>query len=240
MRIVSLVPSITEALFDFGLDESAVVGRTKFCIHPAEKVKRVEIVGGTKNISLHKIKDLRPDLIIANKEENEKDQVSELMKDHLVWVTDIKNLDDNQKFLTDLGEIIGKHELAEKYNKKIADIFADLTGEKQIKAAYLIWANPYMTVGADTFIHDIMSGLGFKNIFGDRNRYPEITVEGLKDAEYVLLSSEPFPFRQKHASELQRQLPHSKIIFVDGEAFSWYGTHLQKCGHYFKSLLSTC
>ncbi|MBW8360077.1 MAG: helical backbone metal receptor [Weeksellaceae bacterium] len=240
MRIVSLVPSITEALFDFELDETAIVGRTKFCIHPAEKVESVSVIGGTKNLNIRKIKDLKPDLIIANKEENEKNQIDELTQDFKVWLTDIKNLDDNQKFLTELGEIIGKHELAEKYNKKIADIFADLRYGRPKRAAYLIWANPYMTVGADTFIHDIMSRLGFKNIFEDRKRYPEITVEDLKDAEYVLLSSEPFPFKEKHAAELQLQLPDSKILLVDGEAFSWYGTHLHKCGHYFKSLISTC
>lgn len=237
MRIVSLVPSITETLFDFGLTESQVVGRTKFCIHPENLVKNVAVIGGTKNLNLEKIKQLNPDLIIANKEENEQIQVQELMNDYRVWVTDIQNLNDNAKFLTELGEILNKVETAENFNQKISNIFDKNEFSVPKKVCYLIWKNPYMTVGGDTFIHEIISKLGFENIFKGEKRYPEISVDEMKTADCIFLSSEPFPFRQKHIDELQQQLPYTKIILVDGEAFSWYGTHIGKCEKYFHSLL---
>ena len=236
MRIVSLVPSITESLFDFGLTEMEVVGRTKFCIHPKTLITNVPVIGGTKNLNLDKIKALKPDLIIANKEENEKLQIEELGKYFEIWLTDIENLQDNQNFLTELGTLLNKQGLALNFNEKINVIFDSSKELAPKKVAYLIWKNPYMTVGSDTFIHEIIEKLGFTNLFEDSKRYPEISVNQMKEAEYVFLSSEPFPFQQKHIDELQKELPDSKIILVDGEAFSWYGTHLSRCGDYFKTL----
>lgn len=236
MRIVSLVPSITESLFDFGLTEIEVVGRTKFCIHPKTLVKKVPVIGGTKNLNLDKIKALKPDLIIANKEENEKLQVEELGKYFKIWLTDIENLQDNQNFLTELGTLLNKQELALNFNEKINVVFDSSKELTPKKVAYLIWKNPYMTVGSDTFIHEIIEKLGFTNLFEDSKRYPEISVNQMKEAEYVFLSSEPFPFQQKHIDELQKELPDSKIMLVDGEAFSWYGTHLSRSGDYFRTL----
>jgi ABC-type Fe3+-hydroxamate transport system substrate-binding protein len=236
MRIVSLVPSITESLFDFGLTEIEVVGRTKFCIHPKTLITNVPVIGGTKNLNLDKIKALKPDLIIANKEENEKLQVEELGKYFKIWLTDIENLQDNQNFITDLGILLNKQELALNFNEKVNVIFESSKKNSPKKVAYLIWKNPYITVGSDTFIHEIIEKLGFTNLFKDRKRYPEISVNEMKEAEYVFLSSEPFPFQQKHIDELKKELPDSKIILVDGEAFSWYGTHLSRCGNYFKTL----
>ena len=236
MRIVSLVPSITESLFDFGLTEMEVVGRTKFCIHPQTLITNVPVIGGTKNLNLDKIKSLKPDLIIANKEENEKLQIEELGKYFEIWLTDIENLQDNQNFLTELGTLLNKQELALNFNEKINVIFDSSKELSPKKVAYLIWKNPYMTVGSDTFIHEIIEKIGFTNLFKDSKRYPEISVNQMKEAEYVFLSSEPFPFQQKHIDELQKELPDSKIMLVDGEAFSWYGTHLSRCGDYFKTL----
>ena len=236
MRIVSLVPSITESLFDFGLTEMEVVGRTKFCIHPKTLITKVPVIGGTKNLNLDKIKALKPDLIIANKEENEKLQIEELGKYFEIWLTNIENLQDNQNFLTELGTLLNKQELALNFNEKINVIFDSSKELSPKKVAYLIWKNPYMTVGSDTFIHEIIEKIGFTNLFKDSKRYPEISVNQMKEAEYVFLSSEPFPFQQKHIDELQKELPDSKIILVDGEAFSWYGTHLSRCGDYFKTL----
>ena len=236
MRIVSLVPSITESLFDFGLTEMEVVGRTKFCIHPQTLITNVPVIGGTKNLNLDKIKSLKPDLIIANKEENEKLQIEELGKYFEIWLTNIENLQDNQNFLTELGTLLNKQELALNFNEKINVIFDSSKELSPRKVAYLIWKNPYMTVGSDTFIHEIIEKIGFTNLFKDSKRYPEISVNQMKEAEYVFLSSEPFPFQQKHIDELQKELPDSKIMLVDGEAFSWYGTHLSRCGDYFKTL----
>lgn len=238
MKVVSLVPSITEALFDLGLTENEIVGRTKFCIHPKEKVKNVEIIGGTKNLNLEKIRSLQPDIILANKEENVKDQVEELMKDFKVTVTNIENIEDNYYLLKTLGNLFNKEEKAQHYNLKIYDVLQNSKINPPIKAAYLIWKNPYMTVGSDTFIDKVLKEIGFENLFEDHKRYPEIKTEDLADADVILLSSEPFPFKEKHILELKKFYPDKKIMIVDGEAFSWYGTHIAKCENYFKELIS--
>lgn len=238
MKIISLVPSITETLFDFGLTADEVIGRTKFCIHPSDLVKNVEVIGGTKNLNIEKIRSLKPDLIIANKEENEKLQVEELMEDFKVWVTDIETLEDNQDFISDLGTLLNKENLALDFNQKIAFVFTDIKVSASKKVAYLIWKNPFMTVGSDTFINEVLVRSGFENLFKDRTRYPEISVEELKDADLIFLSSEPFPFQQKHIDELQIELPNKEIVLVDGEVFSWFGTHLMKVGDYLKELSS--
>ncbi len=238
MKIVSLVPSITEALFDLGLTENEVVGRTKFCIHPQDKIKNVPIIGGTKNINIEKIKALQPDLILANKEENVKDQVEALMDDHKVMVTNIDTIEDNYYLLKNLGKLFGKEDRAQLFNLKIYDVLNQAQLESPVKAAYLIWKNPYMTIGSNTFIHRILSEIGFENIFKDKTRYPQITTEDLVEADVIMLSSEPFPFKEKHIEELQVFYPDKKIMIVDGEAFSWYGTHIAKCENYFKELLT--
>ena len=240
MKIISLVPSITEALFDFGLNDKEIIGRTKFCIHPENAVQKIEIIGGTKNLNIGKIKSLNSDLIIANKEENVKEQIEELQKDFKVLVTNISNLEDNYYLLKTLGNLLGKQETAQKFNLKIYEILAKFSDLEKKKCAYLIWKNPYMTVGFDTFIHDILDKIGFQNIFKNQKRYPEVSVVDLKAADYIFLSSEPFPFQQKHIDELQKELPDAKIFLVDGEAFSWYGTRLAKCESYFQNLVENC
>ena len=236
MKIISLVPSITETLFDFGLTSNEIIGRTKFCIHPENLVKEVEVIGGTKNLNIEKIRALNPELIIANKEENEKLQVEELSKEFKVWVTDIQNLEDNSMFITDLGKLLKKPDLARNFNESIDGIFSEIKVETPKKVAYLIWKNPYMTIGSDTFIHDVLSKIGFQNIFSDQTRYPEIALSDLQEAEYIFLSTEPYPFKQKHVEEFRAEFPSKKIILVDGEAFSWFGTHLAKKAEYLQHL----
>jgi ABC-type Fe3+-hydroxamate transport system substrate-binding protein len=112
------------------------------------------------------------------------------------------------------------------------------TTNYQLQTCYLIWKDPFMTVGGDTFINDMMNHAGFKNVFEKQNRYPEITIEQLQtvNSQLLLLSSEPFPFKQKHIYELQPLLPNAKIILVDGEMFSWYGSRLVKAPAYFQQL----
>lgn len=237
MRVISLVPSITEALFDLGLTTDEIVGRTKFCIHPKDWVDKVEMIGGTKNLNLDKIKSLKPDLIIANKEENVKEQVEKLMKDFKVLVTNIETLEDNYYLLKQLGHLFGKEEKAQFFNLKTYEAFDIQKSEKRLKVAYLIWKNPYMTVGGDTFISRILEELGFENLFKNQKRYPEILLEDLKGADLIFLSSEPFPFKEKHIDEIKEVCQNQKIKIVDGEAFSWYGTHLAKCGNYYRELL---
>lgn len=236
MRIVSLVPSITETLFDFGLTATEIVGRTKFCIHPSDEVAQVAIIGGTKNLNIDKIRQLQPDLIIANKEENQKDQVEQLMDFCKVWVTDIATIQDNHLFIQELGEILNKVEIAADFNQRISSIINGYSSGCDVKTAYLIWRNPYMTTGSDTFINEIMRLIGCKNIFDDQQRYPVISIEEMKAADYILLSSEPYPFKQKHIDELQLHLPNKRYKLVDGEAFSWFGTHILKVADYLENL----
>lgn len=238
MKVISLVPSITEALFDLGLTENEVIGRTKFCIHPHEQIKNVEIIGGTKNINIEKIKSLQPDLILANKEENIKEQVEALMHDFKVMVTHVETVEDNYYLVKSLGNIFRQEEKAKAYNLKTYEVLNQAKINSRIKVAYLIWKNPYMTIGSDTFIHHILTEIGFENSFKDKIRYPEIKVEDLAETDIIMLSSEPFPFKEKHMDELKAFYPDKKIMIVDGEAFSWYGTHIAKCGKYFNELLS--
>lgn len=237
-RIISIVPSQTELLYDLGLDKE-VVGITKFCVHPESWFQTKTRVGGTKQIKTEIIHQLKPDLIFANKEENVKEQVEELEKYYPVWISDVKKLQDARTMIQELGKITGKEIKANILINKIDDAFSRLEiSNQKPKTAYLIWRNPYMTIGSDTFIHAMLEAAGFENIFENKLRYPEITLEELSVAncQLLLLSSEPFPFKQKHIEEIQPQLPNTKIILVDGEMFSWYGSRLLKAPYYFQNL----
>ena len=240
-NIISLVPSQTELLFDLGLDKE-VNGITKFCFHPAEWRKTKTIVGGTKNINTAVIKKLHPDLIIANKEENRQDQVEALAKEYPVWLTDISDLQGALKMIHDIGELTSTSKKAVVIIEQIKTAFEKLKPKnKKIKTCYLIWQKPHMTVGKDTFINDMMEQCGFENVYAHKKRYPVIDIHELNrtNCELLILSSEPYPFKQKHINELQQQLPGIKIILADGEMFSWYGSRLLKAVVYFAKLNST-
>jgi ABC-type Fe3+-hydroxamate transport system substrate-binding protein len=240
-RIVSLVPSQTELLYSLKLDKETV-GITKFCVHPDKWFSSKTKVGGTKNVNMDNVHHLQPDLIIANKEENEKVQIELLSLDYPVWLTDINNLKEALQMITDIGALTGKGDAALQLCKLIKQNFDDLKKPvKPIRTAYLIWRKPYMTIGGDTFINDMLQNCGFENIYANKSRYPEISFEDLQTAgcQLLMLSSEPYPFKQKHIFELCNQLPKTKIILVDGEFFSWYGSRLLKAPEYFKKLIES-
>lgn len=239
MRIVSLVPSLTEILFDFGLTSEEVVGRTKFCIYPKNKVQDIAIIGGTKNINIEKIKSLNPDIILANKEENVKEKVEELMQTHKVIVTHVETLEDNYYLLKNLGNLLNKKEVAQQFNLKIQEQFNFEKSKPQLKVAYLIWKEPYMSIGRHTFIHHILQELDFENYFADQKRYPSFELNDLANADVIFLSSEPYPFKEKHVEELQNIYPNKIIKIVDGEAFSWYGTRIAHIGNYYQDLIKS-
>lgn len=239
-RIISVVPSQTELLFHLGLD-AEIVGITKFCIHPQEKVKQVTKIGGTKQLNMQLIHDLQPDLIIANKEENEQSQIVELMTRYPVWVSDIHGLATAVDMIKRVGEIVGKKTEANELSNNILQEFNLLKpSAKNPRIAYLIWCKPYMAAGTGTFINAILQLCGFTNAFNE-TRYPEVTTQDLIIAqpEIVFLSSEPYPFAEKHIAEFEKILPNTKIILVDGEMFSWYGSRLLHAPAYFNSLIST-
>jgi ABC-type Fe3+-hydroxamate transport system substrate-binding protein len=238
-RIVSIVPSQSELLWDMGL-KNELVGITKFCIHPEEMFRTVERVGGTKQLDIEKIRSLKPDLIIGNKEENQKEQIELLKEEFQVWMSDIYDLDDAFKMMNELGEITNKSEAAGRIVNTIKKEFHELSTDrlKGKRAAYLIWYNPIMVAAQNTFIDFILKKLGLINVFEDLKRYPEISAEQLKDsgADIILLSSEPFPFKEKHLKEFSAMCPEAVVKLVDGELFSWYGSRLQYAPSYFRNL----
>ena len=226
-KIISVVPSQTELLFDLGLQDE-VIGITKFCIHPDEWFKTKTRIGGTKKLDIEKIFQLQPDIIFANKEENERTDI-EVLKAHFpVWISDIKDLKSANEMILSIGEITGKEQKALNIVSDIRNQFDSLHFSMIKQCIYLIWNNPIMTVGGDTFINDMLQYAGYHNLTNQQKRYPEL----------VLLSSEPFPFSQEHIKYFKALLPFSKVIKVDGEMFSWYGSRLLKSPLYFSKLRS--
>ncbi|SHM03531.1 helical backbone metal receptor [Mucilaginibacter sp. OK098] len=238
-RIISVVPSQTELLFYLGLDEE-IIGITKFCIHPADKFKSTTKIGGTKQLDIAKIISLKPDLIIANKEENERSQLEELMQHFPVWISDISDLDGALQMIAGVGALVGKHKEALALNNNISLKFNELKlAPLDLHVAYFIWRKPYMVAGKNTFIDDMLQKCGLVNAF-EKERYPEIDALLLREAkpDVILLSSEPYPFKEKHIVELKAIIPNAVIKLVDGEMFSWYGSRLLDTPAYFNTLIS--
>lgn len=240
LRIISLVPSQTELLFDLGLGD-LVVGVTKFCIHPATMVKDKIKVGGTKKLRIDVIRSLKPDLIIGNKEENERSQIEALMQEFPVWMSDIANLPDALEMIRGIGLLTKTADKARVITLKIEDTFnALLPITKPLRVAYLIWQEPYMIAGQGTFIDEMLQRCGFINITG-QERYPNVTADDLHHAnpDVIMLSSEPYPFKQKHVDAFQNIMPNAKVILVDGEMFSWYGSRMLLAVQYFEKLIAS-
>lgn len=237
-RIVSLVPSQTELLFDLGLGQQ-VVGVTKFCVHPPEARRQATVVGGTKNFDVAKIAACRPDLIIGNKEENYREGIEQLAAGYPVWMSDVADLPAARRLIEQVGLMTGTAPVAAPLAAEIARSFAALAPPGAPEpAAYLIWRKPYMVAAAGTFIDDLLGRAGFANVFGALGRYPEITPEQLAAAapRRILLSSEPFPFREKHVAEFRALCPGARVDIVDGELFSWYGSRLRHAAAYLSRL----
>ncbi|MDC7999339.1 ABC transporter substrate-binding protein [Gilvibacter sediminis] len=238
-RIVSLVPSQTELLVDLGLTDN-IVGLTKFCVHPEHLRKSKTVIGGTKKVNKEKIEALAPDIIIANKEENTQEIVESLGELAPVWVSDIYTVEDSLEFIAAMGALFNKNSIADQLiasiNGEREQFRAHIKDQKRLKVAYLIWKNPFMAAGQATFIGDLMRENGFENMIEDpEGRYPEVSHELLTQADLVLLSSEPYPFKQEDAAQLSAQL-HKPVKLVDGEYFSWYGSRLKDAYAYFKQM----
>ena len=236
-RIVSLVPSQTELLADLGLD-AEVVGVTRFCVHPSGWKASKQIVGGTKNVRVDRVEALRPDLVLANKEENVREQVEAIRAFAPVEVTDVATVEDALAMIRRVGALVGRAARADELAEEIARGFGQLGAAEPLRAAYLIWRDPYMSVGGDTFIADMMRRAGLINVFGDRTRYPTVTPDDLRQAgaEVVLLSSEPYPFQEEHVAELEAAVPGVRVQLVDGEPFSWYGSRMRLAPPYLAAL----
>ncbi len=242
LRIVSLVPSQTELLVDLGLEEH-LVGITRFCVHPVGLTDRITVVGGTKKIVTSRLYELQPDLIICNKEENTPEIVLACDGIAPTYVSDIATLEDALEMIADLGKLTGTTFKSKSIINAIKIAFNGLRVAKTpVTALYLIWQNPYMSVGADTFIHDMMLRAGLKNICESTTRYPELQLEEIiaLQPEVILLSSEPYVFtigdEAVMVSAFAKANLTTKILRVDGEMFSWYGSRLSKAPAYFQNL----
>ncbi|AXJ02315.1 ABC-type Fe3+-hydroxamate transport system, substrate-binding protein [Cyclonatronum proteinivorum] len=234
MRVVSLVPSLTELLFDLG-GEIEVVGRTRFCIHPAEKISEATIVGGTKNPRIDRIRALKPDLVVLNREENRREDADAIRDFAPLLVTEISTVEQALGAIQEIGAATGTAEAATRLCTSIRAEMPSTETYTPLRTAYLIWKKPLMSVGGDTYIHDVMRLFGFENVFGNVTRYPETSYDELaaRGTELVLLSSEPYPFKTSDADEVREALPGSLALTADGEAFSWYGSRMRPA---FKAL----
>lgn len=224
-RIVSLVPSLTQLVLDLGLGDR-LIGRTRFCIHPEVRVKDIPIIGGTKTPNIEKILGMKPDYIIANHEENRKDDIEILQKEVSVNITEINTINDAINTICELG---GDFELAKPAQKLVDKILVLLTETNEntpVSAAYFIWKDPWMVAAKETYIDAVLSHYKLENIFSDQQRYPQISIDELskRSPQVILLSSEPYPFKGKHIKEIQEACPNSHIQLINGEWFSWYGS----------------
>ncbi len=228
-RIVSLVPSLTELLIDLGVKDQ-LVGRTRFCIHPQDKVDDIEIIGGTKNPDIEKILELKPDFIIANHEENRKEDVVELKKHFRVLVTEIDTIEEALSAIQEIGKLVDKGDKAQQTVSEIQSLLDRKPDVESLNTAYFIWKNPWMVAASETYIDSILQHYNLTNVFENETRYPKIKLEELKqkNPELILLSSEPFPFKEKHIQEIRNICPKAKIKLINGEWFSWYGSGMIK------------
>ncbi|HEX5170162.1 MAG TPA: helical backbone metal receptor [Cyclobacteriaceae bacterium] len=239
IRIISLVPSQTELLYDLGLDHE-IIGITEYCVFPTHWARSKPIVGGTKDFDIEKIRSLQPDLIIANKEENSRELIEKLQTMFPVWISDVVSLNNALEMILAVGELTNRRDRAEIISKSIQIAFDSLDPLVCVNytVLYLIWRKPWMGVASNTFIDCMLNKLGLENSLKSAERYPKLSEADILNLnpDYIFLSSEPYPFKEKHVMELQQLCSSSRIILVDGKMFSWYGSHLMQSPTYFKSL----
>jgi ABC-type Fe3+-hydroxamate transport system substrate-binding protein len=236
-RIVSLVPSQTEYLYSLGLGHK-IVGQTVFCIHPQDEFKNATKIGGTKKLQIEKIRALNPDLIIGNKEENDKIQIETLAAEFPVWMSDINTYPEAIGMMQEVANILSVTERGEQIVNEIDTQWERVRGVLQGSMLYLIWNEPYMAVGTDTFINHLCEHLGLKNTCISP-RYPSFTSQEIANcnADYIFLSSEPYPFDNEDIKQIQTLNPKAKVVTIDGEICSWYGSRLTHIQAYFDKFI---
>lgn len=234
-RIISLVPSITELLFDLGLTDE-VVGITDYCLYSEDQADEKTRVGGPKNFDIARIHELNPDLVIGSKEENDSARIHELQQRYPVWLCDVSTMADALEMIDSLGRLVNCQSNADHLRADLADCFRKLPDFPPIRAAYLIWKDPYMAAGGDTFINSCLEMIGLVNIMAAKRRYPVISITDLTPADVILLSSEPYPFAPADVEFFQTRFSKQQICLVDGTMFSWYGSRLRRAPAYWVDL----
>jgi ABC-type Fe3+-hydroxamate transport system substrate-binding protein len=229
VRIVSLVPSLTELVCDLGLS-AHLVGRTGFCIHPKNLVRNIPKVGGTKTVDIDKVRSLEPTHVLVNIDENEKPLAEALAKfvPNLIVTHPLSPLD-NLALYRLLGGLFRRAEEAESLCARFQTAYDALKAVRyRLRTAlYLIWKDPWMTVSRDTYISRTLALAGLVTLPTDAAaRYPEFSMDApwVRDAQVLLLSSEPYMFRERHVAELSRAFPDKPVQLIDGEMTSWYGS----------------
>lgn len=237
-RIISLVPSITELLYYLEL-EANVVGITRFCTHPPHWRKTKTVVGGTKDVSLETVQSLNPDLIIANKEENIKEQIDFLSDYSPVYTSDVIKLLDALQMVRDIGILCGQRTTAQDLENKLKYEFQNVSKISK-SCIYLIWQEPIMVAGANTFIDSLLKKMGLSNLVSKvrEERYPTITETEIRrlNPDIILLSSEPYPFKSRNKKDFSDRFPEALVELIDGRIMSWYGSALLEFPSYSKVL----
>jgi len=233
-RIVSLVPSLTEALFAFGAGER-VIGRTRYCLWPPRAVGKVPTVGGTKKVDVTRVLDLEPDLIVAVREENTRENVERLEEAGVpIFVGAPETVEEAIGLLRELAERVEAPQ-AGIVMGPIERVYGRLRedADREPHRVFVpIWKRPYMSVGCDTYVHDVLKTCGGENVCGERTRYPVVTLEEVEamQPEVVLLPDEPYPFSAEELPEfyaLDVPATHEdRIHLIDGKLLTWYGPRM--------------
>jgi ABC-type Fe3+-hydroxamate transport system substrate-binding protein len=247
-RVVCLVPSITELMCDLGL-APALVGRTGFCVHPRELVRRIPKLGGTKDVDLKKLRSLVPTHVIVNVDENRNEDARALASfvPSLIVTHPLAPMD-NLALYRLIGGIFGREREAEslcaRFEAELAALQSAARAFSPERVLYLIWKNPWMTVSRDTYVSRMLALVKLETIPEESDeRYPEIVLETMASAGLVLLSSEPYRFREHHVEELRSHLPMCKVALIDGEMTAWYGSRAIRALGYlarFRAGLQAC
>lgn len=241
---MSLCPSVTETVHWLGAWDR-LVGRTRYCVHPKGLVQAVPHVAGTKRPDLPALLALKPDLVVAVKEENRREDLEHIAGAKIpVLLLDPNDVAEAADAARELGDALDCPIEGELLRRRIRDAAktagAASEGTRRPRVAYLIWWDEPMAVGAGTFIHAMLEAGGMDNVLGDRDRYPALTVEELAglDLDAVLLSSEPYPFKPRHRDELAAAtgLPVERFVLVDGELLSWHGARTPRGLRYSANL----
>ncbi len=238
-RIISLVPSLTELLFHLKLDDE-IFGVTNYCIHPSSKYSQKTKIGDPRDINMALIKAMEPDLILASKEENPREDIEFMMGEFKVFVSDIRTFEGAMCLIYEVGKIVDRKKDAKRLIKKLQVAYKPFPLlDKEIPIAYLIWNNPFMTINNNTFLHSMLEKVGFRNVFADEEeRYPTVTHEQILKMKprYIFLSTEPYPFTESIMQELQPIFEGAQLKIVDGEMFAWYGYRMLRAAGYFQEL----
>jgi ABC-type Fe3+-hydroxamate transport system substrate-binding protein len=237
-RIVSLVPSWTETLFSFGF-EAEIIGVTRYCVEPAEAVAKVPKIGGTKNPEIRAILDLQPDLVIANAEENRREDIERLRAGGVaVFTTYPRTVASAVDSILKLGNVVDRPAqagaMARKIVKSVSEIETGLGAWTKLRFRVFcpVWKNPWIAFNGDTYAHDVLRMLGFNNIYATAGeRYPRVTLEEARELrpDFVLLPNEPYEFDAKDVEELKPLLPpplSRRVVLINGRDLHWYGARM--------------